>query len=333
MADLPRNWLDPLPLSGGRQLPCRIVPGPMEGITVGPFCRILSRRKLARCWFTPFVRLTTGVPRLARLRVRLQPYLDTGLPVVAQLMGLDSDLLAGAARRVAELGVLGVDLNCACPSPTVVGNGAGGSLLRRPSWIGETIRRIRAACPGLPVSVKLRTGFASVEEMPEILAAVREARPDFVVLHYRTVAEQYRRVAGGWERLARAKREMGGVPLLGSGDLFTVEDALRLWRETRVDGVALARGLLRNPCLLRDTERACRGETALEDRSALLAFLADLVAEEGHARSRYHGFVLDCAAQALGRDDPLFQRLVACRDLGECGDLLGTLRNGHTPDR
>jgi tRNA-dihydrouridine synthase C len=326
MPDLPENWLAPLPLPGGKSLPNRIVPGPMEGITLGSFCRVLAKQRLVRCWIAPFIRLTTGVPRLSRLAHRLSPYLDTGLPVVVQIMGIDIDLLAASAQRIAKLGVEGIDLNCGCPSNVVVGNGAGGALLRQPAWIHDAICAIRAACPDLGISVKLRTGFSSPDEMPEILAAVRSAAPDFTILHFRTVAEQYRVVTNGWERLARAKELVGDLPLLASGDLFTVDDALRLWRECRVDGVAPARGLLRNPHLLRDIERACQGESAATDRrAAMFSLLADIAADADRSPDSHHGLVLDFASRALGKDDPIFRQLVACQNLGEATDLLAKL--------
>ena len=323
MPDLPAPWLLPLPLPGGNALPNRILPGPMEGITVGSFCRVLARWQLVRCWITPFVRLTTGVPRPSRLRHRLASYQETGLPVVVQIMGHDIELLATTARRFADLGVIGIDLNCACPSKTVVGNGAGGALLRQPDWLHRALVALRAACPNLGISVKLRTGFTSPDEMPEILAAMREARPDFAILHYRTVAEQYQRIPGGWDRLAKAKELAGAVPLLASGDIYTVDDALRLWRECRVDGVAPARGLLANPHLLRDIECACRGEVLLPcSRADQLALLADIAVDADQAPDTNHGFVLDFAARSLGSDDPLFPRLAACRGLREARALL-----------
>lgn len=335
MPDLPAHWLEPLPLPGGQALPSRIVPGPMEGITVGSFCRVLSRRGLVDCWITPFIRLTTGVPRRSRLLRKLACYHETGLPVVVQIMGHDIPLLAATASRLAELDVLGIDLNCACPSKTVLANGAGGALLRRPEWIAQALAALRAACPGTGLSVKLRTGFADPAEMPDILAAMRVGQPDFAILHYRTVAEEYRRIPGGWERLAEAKERAGDIPLLASGDIRTVDDALRLWHETGVDGVAPARGLLRNPHLLRDIQRACRGlppEPA--SRRERIELLADIAADAERAADTHHGFILEFAARSLGRSDPLFDRLAVCRNLGEARALLvAALADTHPTTR
>lgn len=325
MTDLPAQWLEPLPLPGGQALPNRILPGPMEGITEGSFCRTLALRSFVRCWITPFIRLTTGVPRRSRLESRLAPYQGTGLPVIVQIMGHDISLLAAAARRLTELGVVGIDLNCACPTKTVIGNGAGGALLRRPEWIREALLALRAACPNVGISAKLRTGFSTPAALPELMAAVREGQPDFAILHYRTVEELYRRIPNGWERLARAKEMTGNVPLLASGDIYTAADALRLWHECRVDGVAPARGLLRNPRLLCDIEAMCRGQAPLPcSRAECLALLADIASDPDQNAAGSPGFVLDFAARSLGSSDPLFSRLAACGTLGEIRSLLAS---------
>ena len=280
MRELPQNWLAPLPLAGGvKFLPNRILPGPMEGITDGSFCRVMASRGLVRAWVTPFIRISTAVPRLARLRQRLEPFglggvkaeegrdaapadsMPAGprLPVIVQLMGLDIPLLVETAKRLAELGAAGVDLNCACPSKVVVANGAGGARLRDPHWIRTALCELRKAVPELGVSVKLRAGMAdSASELPKILKAVRAAQPDFVMMHFRTVIEEYQVVPGGWERLARAKELLGAdIPLLGAGDVVSVDAAAALWRQTGVDGVTPARGLLRNPWLLQEIEAGC----------------------------------------------------------------------------
>jgi tRNA-dihydrouridine synthase len=239
---------------------------------------------------------------------------------------LDIPLLTATAQRLAALGVVGVDLNCACPSKTVLGNGAGGALLRRPAWIHDALVALRKACPELGLSVKLRAGFACPDEMPAILAAVRAAEPDFAILHFRTVAEQYAKVPNGWERLARARELVPDMPLLASGDLFTAADALQVWRECGVDGVAPARGMLRNPFLLQDIERACQGKPPCPaSPAAFVALLADVAADANHAPDTHHGFVVELASHILGRKSGAFQQLVACRNLGEAIELLAEL--------
>jgi hypothetical protein len=181
----PSRWLAPLPLRGGHALPSRVLPGPMEGITAGAFCAVMNELELVSAWVTPFIRVSRGVLRPARVRDRLRAF--SPLPVIAQLMGTDIPLLtATAARLVSEPGVIGIDLNCACPMPIVVANGGGGGRLRHPSWIRDALLALRAACPATGISVKVRVGMTSDHELPRICDAIREGRPDFVVMHYGT---------------------------------------------------------------------------------------------------------------------------------------------------
>jgi tRNA-dihydrouridine synthase len=321
---LPTAWLTPLPLADGRvALPTRILPGPMEGIMTPAFCAVLAARGLVRGWITPFLRITTAVPRVTKLAERLAPY---RLPTVVQLMSTNIDLLVETARCVAALGAIGVDLNCACPSKGVIANGAGGARLREPAWIREALCRLRAAVPEIGVSVKLRGGFADAGELPAILAAVREAQPDFVMLHYRTVREEYRDVPGGWARLAQAKALLGDIPLLGAGDLFSALDALALWRQTGVDGVTPARGLLRNPWLLQEIETLCAGrDTPPRTLTESAGFLRDLAAGCLALNERRTGMLLEVARHLFGRESPAFDRLIGARTVEEMRDYLSEL--------
>ncbi|OPZ27137.1 MAG: tRNA-dihydrouridine synthase C [Lentisphaerae bacterium ADurb.BinA184] len=303
-------WLERLPLAGGHALPGRILPGPMEGVTGPSFCTVLTRHGLARCWITPFIRISDAVPRRARLGERLAPFLATGLPVVAQLMGTEAALLCHTAERLQAMGVVGIDLNCACPSRTVIGSGAGGAVLRTPQSLRQTLLALRRVCGGCGLSVKLRSGFDRADELPAILDAVAAASPDFVVLHYRTVRENYDAVAGGWERLARARAVAPALTLIGSGDITTAADALRMHAQTGVAGVAPARGLLHNPWLLDDIECACRGgRPALrtpQEKAGLLGEIAEAAAAAGRGGA---GFLVEIARHMFGEDSPLFSAL------------------------
>ncbi|MBT3376747.1 MAG: tRNA-dihydrouridine synthase family protein [Lentisphaerae bacterium] len=324
---LPAAWLEPLALTGDKALPNHIVPGPMEGVTEGSFCDVFSRHELVRCWITPFIRVSTGVPRRVRLRRRIQPFLDTGLPIIVQLMGLDTERLSETARRLAEMGVAGVDLNCACPAPLVLRNGAGGVRLQHPEWIRRALCELREACPNCGVSVKLRTGFESPSEFSRIADAVRGTGVDFVILHFRTVRELYRPVSDGCQRLTHARDLLPETTLLGSGDLFSVEAALRMYRDARLDGVAPARGMLKEPSLLRKIEDACCGR---KDAPAVsrIAMLRDIAAGSGRSDAAYNGFVIKLAGWFFGRDSDLFRQVVACGSLARTVAFLRELTDG-----
>ena len=329
-------WLAPLPLAAGkRSLPDRILPGPMEGITAGTFARLMTARRLVRAWVTPFIRISTAVPRAQCLRGKLSDFAALaiatergGIPVVVQLMGTDIKLLAGTAERIAALeGVVGVDLNCACPSKFVLRHGGGGARLADPGWIRDALIALRKACPDIGVSVKLRTGLNDADsELPGILAAVREARPDFVMLHYRTVAEGFRPVADGWSRLARARDLLPDIPLFASGDIFTPADAETLRRRAAVDGVTPARGLLRNPWLLEDIRNVCDGRAVLQRTMADKAeFLRCFCVDSLEAEDFRNGCVMELARHLFGAQSAAFLSLTKVKAPQELIQLLTSL--------
>jgi tRNA-dihydrouridine synthase len=282
----------------------------MEGITAGAFCTVMNRMDLVSAWVTPFMRVSEGIRRPARLRERLRAFFP--LPVVAQIMGTDIPLLAAtAARLAAEPGVIGIDLNCACPTPIVVANGGGGGRLRHPRWICDALGALRAACPATGISLKVRVGLESDDELPGICEAIREGRPDFVVVHYRTVEELYRPAPRGLDRLARARELLPDLPLFGSGDLFNVDAAARMFAVAAVDGVTPARGLVANPWLLRDIEEDCRaGSVPVRTDADRRRFLRHLIAEADRTQTWRRGFVLEVVRRQFGREHPLFGQLL-----------------------
>jgi tRNA-dihydrouridine synthase C len=293
--------LEPLIFADGTQLP-RILPGPMEGVTAGAWLKILTGHRWVDAWWTPFLRISTGVPRRSRLAAWLQPYLATGLPVIAQIMGEDTARLAETARRLHELGAVAVDLNCACPSPVVVRNHAGGERLRHPEWIAKTLQAMKQSVGGAPVGVKLRIGYESPEEFSSCIAsAVCEAKPDFVTVHFRTVQERYEPVSNGLERLASARMALPKLVVIGSGDLFTPQDAMAMHEYCGVDAVAPARGMLANPRLLVDITKFFRGEAP---RDFTIQEKNQLLSEFVMYAPRH--FQLQMAANLLGKNSPEF---------------------------
>ena len=241
------NFAAPLPLKSGFILPSRVMLSPMEGVTTASFIRAASGLGLADLWMTPFFSVTAGsVPSRASLRKKLLVYTETGLPLIVQLIGHDADSLAATACRLAEIGVRAVNLNFACPSPTVIRHGSGGTLLKDPEKIRAIVSKMRSALPEhVSLSVKLRSGFEA-PNVKEIMHAVSDA--EFIVFHFRTVREMYSPVAQGFERIAEAVKSTD-LPVFGNGDIDSRESAEKMIHLTHCKGVAIARAFLRDPSL------------------------------------------------------------------------------------
>lgn len=304
-------WLEKIDFGHGISLPSRILPGPMDGVSEGSFVKAMSISGFAHSWFTPFIRISNGVPRRAKLREKLAQYLDTGLPLIVQIMGTRTEFLAETTSRLHEIGVACVDLNCACPSATVLGNKSGGFHLTEPEWIFNTISAMKKACDNKAVSVKIRCGFNSPDEMDNIAEAIRNAAPSMVTCHFRTVRELYKTIPNGWLRLKKMRELLPSTLLIGSGDLFTVDDALRMYEISGVDGVAPARGLMRNPALLLEIEAACAGKSPEEALSneQRMDFLLKIGELSGKSPAR-QGFVLKIAREMFGENSNEFQTLL-----------------------
>ena len=252
-----QDLLQPLPLTGGKTV-SRIMPGPMEGIMHPLFCKAVSELALFDFWITPFLRISTDVPRDSRLKHFIRPFAETGLPVIVQLMGNNPELIAAAAARFRKLGAAGINLNFACPSKQVLSSGAGGSLLRKPELMRQIIEQTAIACPDFSLSVKLRTGYEDSAEMESVFEqAVSGIKLDFIAMHFRTVKEMYRKTDQGLERIARAVKLAGNVPLIANGDVFSAEDAITMFRSTGSAGIMVARGLLKDPFLSWRIRQAC----------------------------------------------------------------------------
>lgn len=231
-----------------------IWPGPMEGIGRREFVNAVSALKLVDRWITPFIRLTESVPSAGKLTDFVRPYLDSGLPVTVQLMGNDPRLLGKCGSFLQTLpGVEGINLNMGCPSNRVVHNNSGGAMLKHPEKIADFCAEVASFLKPGKLSVKLRTGFASPEDMEIFIPALSAQQCiSKIFLHYRTVKESYSPLPRQYrdERLKHAAALCRNIPLIVNGDIDSYHDAAGLIRLTGAAGVMIARSWLKDPYLL-----------------------------------------------------------------------------------
>ncbi len=269
----------PLSLASGFVLPSRVLLSPMEGVQTPAFVRAATALRLLDFWITPFYSVSPeAVPSKQVLKRRFAPYFETGLPFAVQLIGHAPVELAECAVHLEEIGVKAVNLNLACPSKTVLGHGNGGALLKNPDAVRAIVSEVRKALSAhISFSVKLRAGFSSDADLPDLIAAVEDA--ELVIFHYRTVSEMYHPIANGLTRLGKAV-ESAKVPVIGNGDIQSADDASRMVRETGCDGVALARFFLKNPGIL-NAIRNGGTPSSQTSRRAMLAEMRNCKSELG----------------------------------------------------
>lgn len=216
---------------------------PMEG--VGDVC---FRKAMASIGgFDEAVRDFLRVPKNAHVKSLARVYNPNELdpiPLAAQLMGSEPELMAAMAQEIASLGAQRIDINCGCPSNTVTGRGAGSSLLKEPNFLHEVAKAVVGAV-SIPVTLKMRAGYEDTSLFKENLLAAQESGVRYITLHPRTKVDGYGPPAR-WELIAQAK-EILKIPLVGNGDILTVEDAIKMLAMTKCDALMIGRGSIMNP--------------------------------------------------------------------------------------
>ena len=226
-------------------LPARVL-APMEGVTNAAVREVLASYGPVGLVCTEFVRISGEQisPPYLRRQVEKLP----GVPLSVQVMGNDPELMAEAGAVVARAGADVVDLNLGCPTHAAARKGVGAALLKQPEKLALLLKTMRRAVPGL-LSAKLRAGFDTSDDALANARLVEDAGLDFLAVHPRRRVDHYGGVAD-WRIIALIRREVR-IPVVGNGDAWYAQSALRMIEETGCDAVMLGRPALRNPWIFR----------------------------------------------------------------------------------
>jgi nifR3 family TIM-barrel protein len=246
---------------GALELSVPVVLAPMAGITNTAFRR-LCREYGAGLYVSEMITSRALVERTPE-SMRLITHHESETPRSIQLYGVDPKTVAEAVTMlVAEDRADHIDLNFGCPVPKVTRKGGGAALPWKLGLFREIVERAARAAGDIPLTIKMRKGI-DAEHLTYLEAgrAAEGAGVASIALHARTAAEFYSGTAD-WSAIAKLKEVVTSVPVLGNGDIWSADDALRMVAETGCDGVVVGRGCLGRPWLFGDLAAAFNGEVA-----------------------------------------------------------------------
>ena len=228
-----------------------VVLAPMAGVTNYPF-RTVCREFGAGLYVSEMINARPLVDGGGKT-LRLADFGPEESPRSLQLYGTDPHYIAEAVKRLVGEGRIDhLDMNFGCPVPKVTRRGGGAAIPLKPNLLRGIIRAAVSNAEHIPVTIKFRTGVN--ENLLTYLTAGRVGEDEgcaAVGLHARTAAQLYHGYAD-WEAIAKLKQSVRTIPVLGNGDIWEAEDALRMMRQTGCDGVIVGRGCLGRPWLFRD---------------------------------------------------------------------------------
>ncbi len=330
---VPRLMVGPLEVSPP------VVLAPMAGVTNYPF-RKLCRRFGAGLFISEMI---TARP-LVEGREKTLKLADFGPdenPRSLQLYGVDPHYVSEAVRRLVGEGRIDhLDLNFGCPVRKVTRKGGGAAIPGRPKLLAAIVRAAVDAAGAVPVTVKFRMGID--DDHLTHLESGRVAESEgcaAMTLHARTAAQLYDGSAQ-WTAIGELKQAVTSIPVIGNGDIWVAEDALRMVEQTGCDGVAVGRGCLGRPWLFRDLADAFAGRPqqsppSLGEVADIMIEHATLLVEWFGERSamlsfRKHGGWYTRGFRSSAR---LRDRLMRVADLDElCGVLATVDRDDPFPE-
>lgn len=234
---------------GSVRIPGPVALAPLSGIT-DLACRLVAKSFGASLVYVPLISakaLCLGSKKTFNL-LASEP---AEKPVAVQIFAGDPASIAGAVEILREYPFDFVDINMGCPMPKVAGNAGGASLMCDVKLATEIVRAAVETAE-VPITVKIRSGWdAGSINAPEFAAALEDAGAAAVAVHPRTKAQRFTGRAD-WSLIGETKRSVK-IPVIGSGDVCSPEDARRMFEQTGCDMVMIGRAARGNPWIFNQT--------------------------------------------------------------------------------
>lgn len=260
-SEAPRLTLPPLKL-GNLTVDTPVVLAPMAGVTNKAFRRLCSEYG-GGLYVTEMVTARALVERKPESMRIIEHDPDEKIRSI-QIYGVDAVNVGKAVRMVVEEDRADhIDLNFGCPAPKVTRRGGGAALPWKTDLFTAIVQTAvkEASRNDIPLTIKMRKGIDDDHiTFLESAKIARDAGVAAIALHGRTAAQHYSGKAD-WDSIAQLRELIPDVPILGNGDIFSAEDAVRMVEQTGVDGVVIGRGCQGRPWLFGDLQNAFEGSS------------------------------------------------------------------------
>ena len=230
---------------GNIEITGRAALAPMAGVTDAAYRRLCA--EFGAAYTVTEMVSAKAIPYSYEKTARLADTSGDRGPVFLQLFGSDPFDFGLAARKAAESGPAGIDINMGCPAPKIVNNGDGSALMKDPELASKVIAAVVNAVD-VPVTVKFRKGWDEKSvNCVEFAKMAEQSGAAAITLHGRTRSQQYSGTAD-WDAIREVKQAVC-IPVFANGDVAEPEDAVRILAHTGADGVMIGRGSLGDPWL------------------------------------------------------------------------------------
>ena len=258
-----------------------LILSPMAGVTDYSFRRLAKNCGGIGLTVSEFISVE-GLTRHNPKAKRQMRFWENERPFAVQIFGGQWERMALGAEMAQDIGADILDINCGCPAPKVVKHGGGSGLLRDLPRLEKILKEVKKAIT-IPLTLKFRAGFSdSTLNYIDVAKLAEDCGIEHLQLHGRTKEQGYKGLAE-WD-FVRQIKEVVKIPVSGSGDVTTIEGALKKWRETGCDGILIGRGAMQNPWIFRQIQDVSEGrapfQPTLEDKQRALLEYFEMLRED-----------------------------------------------------